>query len=709
MQAHTVERVESWDSRPFSGGFRELHDLADREFSGAVVADDTWLFMLNGRVVGIFEGDLEDFEDASGTVYEAPHPSLALLFSMQERGGETQAKYYTNDTPLSEAADTLADASFTGYIELSENVLSGDYYVVYYGGRSMNAAFVGASEELVTGDEAFERADDEVGVYEVKKSPVNVTALPEIEDDEEDADAAAGAASPTGAAAAASAGSDEPEADDSEEPVDDSDESVSAEQRNSPASDTAEAAPGPSSSEADEERAEPEQSPTEPTADAETEAADAEASPEPKSGASTRADAARTDEPSGGSATRAKATESDATGDEADAAKPGEEGVFDQEEEWRNARSVPTIDPEKSESTDGGATRSQSSSKTSSAGQQSKSKSTASKRKSTSSSGSSGGKPRSTVDKLKRAVKQRDAKLEEAAERIDDLQAERSDLRERVEVLEAERDDLQAERDDLQARADELEAQLEAAGGEEAASETDLTPAAALSGTNLFVRYDSKGKPTLDDLGPGTDLDAVNQNLRIDHHTQFEAADATVDGEDYESFLEASAAYRFVSWVVRELPFEIRDAGHTDGLADLYRALPDVDRAELDGTVAVDTEDGATSRTFDVVLRDRMGDPLVVAELNAEREPVTGEEMGALVDDATAVREGVDELSAAMYVTSSFFEPAALETASEETGGGGFLSRSDKASFVKVGRKSGYHLCLIEDRNDAFHLTVPEL
>ncbi|GAA0289073.1 DUF7527 domain-containing protein [Halobacterium noricense] len=682
MQAHTVERVESWGSRPFSGGFRELHELADREFSGAVVADGTWLFMLNGRVIGVYEGDVEDFGDASGTVYEAPHPSVALLFSMQERGGETQAKYYTNDTPLSEASDTLKNASFTGYIELSENVLSGDYYVVYYGGRSMSAAFVGASEELVTGDEAFELADDEVGVYEVEKSPVNVTELPEAEDE---------SASAAAAGSADDAESDEAAADEREESRTQPSESDSESAESEPtAARSPQSAPA---AEAANDTATPSDSPNE-TADATKSSAGADDAADPRAEAAAKQSDASGDEP---------------TDAEVAAARAGnEEGVFDQEEEWRNARSVPTIDPEKSESTDGGATRSKAASKSASTERTEQSKSTSAKSKSTSSnaSKSKGGKPRSTVEKLKRAVKQRDAKLEEAAERIDNLESERSSLRERVETLEAERDELQA-------RADDLEAQLEeaaAAGGEEATpSETDLTPAAALSGTNLFVRYGSKGKPTLGDLGPDTDLEAVNENLRIDHHTQFEAADATVDGEEYESFLEASAAYRFVSWAVRELPFEIRDAGHTDGLADLYEALPNVDRAELDGTVSVDTEEGTTSRTFDVVLRDRMGEPLVVAELNAEREPVTGEEMGALVDDATAVREGVDELSAAMYVTSSFFEPAALETASEETGGGGFLSRNDKESFVKVGRKSGYHLCLIEDRNDAFHLTVPEL
>ena len=161
MQERTVSRVEEWDSRSFSDGYEALHSLTDGGFSGvARTRDGTWAFLLNGRVVGVFEGVIEDFEGADGTVFDAPDPSLPLLFAMQESGGEQRAKYYTNDTPISEAHAQLSDASFTGYIELSENVLSGDYYVVYYGGRSMNCAFVGNSERLLTGDEAFERADD---------------------------------------------------------------------------------------------------------------------------------------------------------------------------------------------------------------------------------------------------------------------------------------------------------------------------------------------------------------------------------------------------------------------------------------------------------------------------------------------------------------------------------------------------------------------
>ena len=184
MDVRTVEQISEWDSRPFSGGFETLHTLADEEFSGAVDAGGAWLFMLNSRVIGVFDGTIDSFEDADGTLFDAPHPSLPLLFSMKERGGKTQAKYYTNDTPLKEASETLASNKFTGYIELSENVLSGDYYVVYHGGRSMSAAYVGQSEQLYTGDEALSRANDEVGIYEVVAADVNVIDLPEIEESE---------------------------------------------------------------------------------------------------------------------------------------------------------------------------------------------------------------------------------------------------------------------------------------------------------------------------------------------------------------------------------------------------------------------------------------------------------------------------------------------------------------------------------------------
>jgi len=709
MQARTVERVESWDSRPFTGGVRDLHELADADFSGAVSVGGTWLFLLNGRVVGVFGGDVDDVADADGTVYEAPHEALVLLYSMQERGGETQAKYYTNDTPLSEASQTLADANFTGYVELSENVLSGDYYVVYYGGRSMSAAFVGASEELITGDEAFERADDEVGVYEVMKTPVNVTELPPLDDGEDD-DQAAGAAG-GGAAGAGAAGGSAP-AGSAEEPEDAAaSTALSTGSQNDDAGDdggtttTADAAGDTTAAEST-----PESSSTE-SRQRSGQSAESPSRSRDTSASSGASEASRTE----GRQPTEKGDESVAANDGGTTTAEGEE-AFDEEREWRKTTSVPTIDPADSKgSGDGNASESEATAdETAASGSTSSSSSSSrSNRTTEQSSGASRSRSRSrtggqsTVEKLKQAVKQREQKLQAASDRIETLEGERDDLGERVETLEAERDELRSEVEDLEA---ELSAAEATGNGSTDSPGPDLNAVDALSDTNLFVRYDSKGQPTLDELDRTTDADAVNENLRIDHHTQFDAETATVDGEAFEAFLRDTTVFQFVSWAVRDLPYEVRDSGHQSGLAELYDALPRVDRAELNGTVSVEPdEETSVSRTFDVVLRDRMGNPLVVADVNTGRDPVTGDQMDALVSDASAIREGSDDLSAAMYVTGSFFEPAALETADEETAGGGFLSRNDRESFVKVGRKAGYQLCLVEDRDDAFHLTVPEL
>jgi len=226
MDDRVLDEVTGWESRAVADGYAGLRSLADEGFTGAVEAGRTWAFVLNGRVVGVVDGRIESFDGAPLSVYEAPDPSLPLLYAMQSGESRTRASYFTDDTPLSEADATLSEGGFTGYVELSENVLSGDYYVVYYGGRSLPVAFVGSSRRLLTGDEAFERADDEVGIYEVREADVQVLEVPEPEPDPEpDRDAGS---SPSGAGASGgAAGPDDADpsadvdADGAESPFDD--------------------------------------------------------------------------------------------------------------------------------------------------------------------------------------------------------------------------------------------------------------------------------------------------------------------------------------------------------------------------------------------------------------------------------------------------------------------------------------------------------
>jgi len=835
MSTRTVERIDGWESVPFEGGYAGLQALAGEEFSGAVTAGPTRLFMLNGTVVGVLDGDIEDFEAADGSARRAPHDALALLAVMQERADEVKAKYYTEDTPLSEVDRTLSDGNFTGFIELSENVLSGDYYTVYHQGRSMSVAWVGNAEKLLTGDEAFETADDEVGIYEVMPVDIDPTEIPEpvnddptdaavaspdsaedsaedsAADDADDADTTDGATVPT---------DDDADAPDTDEPSSDSqssestgptDEVTDAEPTDQQPSErgpqtgaggppgTKGTNPAAARQRSADDRAgsadpadAPEQSPA--TERPDSGASETAASPsEVASGAdpdgeqtsagqspSTReqSDPSTVREPASderadtedvaNSRDRARANEAsrsettdaeraDQTPDRhRESRQPRERPAAAAEPEPSSAdletRSIPSLDPGKSASArerSGGGTQVPPSAmgpastprRDQSAGESSAPRSSDAGRsqdqppkRETSTPAGDATEPATepqrqeataqeppaqpTPDRREPSpgaderVAELETELEERAERVSELESELSEVEAENDELRAERDRLESELADARAEIDRLEERLaEQAGG--VADGPRLSVAEAINGTNLFVRYHSKGKATLEKARDGeATREQVEENLRLEHHTQFEAEGATVDGTPFEEFLSESIQYRFVDWLVRNLIYEIASTGHAGSMKDLYEGLPEIDRAELNGSVSVTyTEDGKENRSqerFDVVVRDRMGNPLVVANINDSRDPATDSQMTDLVTTAERVGNASDSLAAAFLVTSSFFEPGALETATEATSSGLF-SRDKRKSFVNLSRKEGFHLCLLEARNQEFHLAVPEL
>jgi len=872
MTTRAVAQVDDWQSEPFSGGYAGLHELADDGFSGIVQCGTAKACFLNGTVVGILDGSIEDFEDATGTAFMSPSPAIPLLALMQEQSDEVRAKYYTEETPISEVDSTLSDGGFSGYIELSENVLSGDYYVVYHAGRSMSVAWVGNSGELLTDDEAFERADDEVGIYEVRPVDVEPVEIPEPERSTTAgaAGTAAGAGSETGAATDAgtttgaagnTTGSDEAATGATAGEGTAGDAGVDAQ---STATDEAgDATATRADAGADEARADAgtDETRTDATTDetstrateTATEESDAAADDSgggertteagagagessgresgarsrsttetrPGDGAEGGADA-RTDQPrerdrsredrqhdqprredegrsrgsderagGGAAGTRAgdqggaetasgtpdAAGEGDAAGRAGDVSAPGR----------LERRSIPSLDPARTTSegrngdaavsgaaagaappasdregaapesqrrteSAGGNDRGQTADRTSAGGRGTADGSeagTAERRGSTDTAGANGGPagggaPESGRGASSQRVGDLEAELEEAEAEVRrleaelaDVEAERDDLRADLEEVRAERDDLRAqvadlreerdalagERDELRTELDEAESELEGLRsqlrdledeyGAATGADRRLNPAEALEQTNLFVRYESKGEATLESAHDGNaSREEVSENLGLEYHTQFEAANVSVAGKSFREFLEGTIQYRFVTWVINNLLYEIRDTGKVSALEDLYDAIPKIDRAELNGVVAVEyVEDGQDRRSqesFDIALRDRMGNALIVANLNDSRQAATENMMSSLVTAASHVGESEDSLAASFLVTSSFFEPEALETASEATSGG-LLSRDKRESFVKLSRKRGYHLCLAEAREGQFHLAVPEL
>jgi len=694
MEESTAARIEEWDRREVEDGRGGLSELGDAEFSGAVDAGGTWLFVLNGRIVGTGGGSVDNVATGVAlTAYGAPHPSLPLLFAMRERGGKQQGRYFTDETALGEVHDTLSAGSFTGYIELSEQVHSGDYYVVYYGGRALFVAFVGASGRLVTGDEAFERARDEVGIYEIYSVDLTVREPPEPSTGGRDRTTRDGNRDPV-------EGLRDPDPDTDRDRIGETEQS---------GGDTAGAGtntaddPMDGLCDPDPDAARDRTEESEPSSGEAGEAGTAGRGPSgpdtpDRGGPTGRADTGET----GGEADRRGGRPSTGRGETptregsnwdrsgsttGGMLRPDRDGM-----PWDDGRTVPALDPERtavpteddpaetgpgreSESTPG-RQPSESPSETGAPGT------------GTGSDGNAGHVGR---------------------DRVAELEAEIENLRDRVEALSQERDRLTEKRD----RTPEGKTDVDPPGEfleEQTTAGTSLTRREALAGADVFVRYGSGNRPTLADAhGGDAGLEAVRQNRRLETHTRFDADAATVDGEPFESFLRDTPAHRFVAWLTAECLFDIREAGAGAELGDLYDALPEVDRAEFDGSVGGNGQGGGKPGTvFDVVCRNKTGEPLFLADVDEGRGPTGGRLVSELLDRARSVAETRRSVAGVFLVTSSFFDTGAHEAVRDATKRG-FFDRDSRASFVKTSRNDGYHVCLVETRDGAVNLSRPDL
>ena len=713
MDAHSV--VDDWDAAPFDGGFGGIGELKSRGFDGAIEADGTWLFLRDGEALAVVAdldvdprpGDIDAFEGATGRQHEAPTAGVATVAAMLALGGEVRGTYFTDDTPLSAVDETLSGGGFTGYVELSENVLSGDYYYVYVDGAVEHVAFVG-SEQLLTGEEAESRAEGEVGIYDVVAVELPRPDVPEPEsppepDPEPEPTQTAGAGVGANADTDADVGADTDA---------DADPAVGSDSDSGPSlyGDTADSEPDP-----------------EPDLDSGSDAdAAAEADPGTAGGTETEREVdtswlERDDESDAGigedDSVEGDDTESDASvegdilgsadaetatdGPVTDDGAGGDEERMDDEEtgldgatgddarrDDRGGASVAAI----ADDTDGDIDSNTDIDTDGDTGTDTDDDI----------DGDTGveGTPTAPPEPSAEATPDRgdDARIERYEARIEELEADLATANSRIEELEAELESLRAERDALERRL----------GSTDAPAGESMSPEAALAETRLFVRQRTRGEGALSDAHDGADRETVVSNLRIEYHTTFDDAGVSVAGEPFETWLRASDAYAFVEWLATELLFEIRAADRPEAIRPLYDALPEIDRIGFEETIAVG--DGTEGREigFDIVARDKSGHPLVVAAFDRGRDPTYADAVEPFVADATDVCAAHETLAGAVAITSSYFESDAMSVVGEATSSS-LLSRSRYRSYVKLSRANGYHLCLVESREGSFNLTVPEL
>ena len=699
--------IDSWECTAFD---QHIGHVVDEDFAGAIRVNNTYVFVVGGRPLGAWEylqGEdtptvrsvsIDDaLVGAAGDVCRAPARTVPLLYTMLATDGETRAQYYSQETPLGETDRALQDGGFTGYIELSENVLSGDYYLLYHGGKRSAVAFVGESRRLHTDEEALELASDEVGIYSVNRARVAPESFPAALFDEADetADIEAPEQEPT-------EGGDEADQADglgSEPKESEQRPDRSVPERAGPATDdppididitpTVRHNPPDDADTTESENADDTDPKFEGLRPEEHESAGNRRSGqsiesdnrEEQRQPTPEADATSTLGESSGPTPQKDRTRPEPESSEETAGFAASNRPIERQTDPRSRRPlerisdrsgdapftaeiVPAVAPQRTSRADPETTGARASAGCAD----------------TESSGESASDAAET---------QRQQTIEEQNRQMQKLQ----------EAL----DTAQKRNEELSARVEELE-QLVNQTRPDAETTRELTPQQALTGTNLFVRYVSNQQPTLETAADGAAKSEVQENIRIERHTTFDTRDVSIEERSYDGFLTSTQTFLFASYLVNELMFDIRGTQNAAHLSALYKSIPTIDRIDL----AADVKIVDSTVEFDLVGRNRHGQPLVVANLEDSREPTDEEFVGSLITDATEVAEHQASLAAAFAVTGAFFQPGAMDVAQKATSSS-LLSRVDNKSYVQLSRSNGYHIGLVEGRETRFELALPEL
>jgi hypothetical protein len=315
-------------------------------------------------------------------------------------------------------------------------------------------------------------------------------------------------------------------------------------------------------------------------------------------------------------------------------------------------------------------------------------------------------------DELMRQVTRVEATVEERDEQIRRLTAEyETKLSEQADTAEAQERQLEAMREEIEHLQETLAERQALVDGQEAIETEERPPRGALEQSNLFIRYADKAGPSLRDFRmQNAAIEKVQGNLTVETHTNFDPQRITIEGHPFEEYLQQSTEYRFTTWLTGDLLALIDATNNRGSLGPLFEAITAIDRVELYGEISttVADEDDPISRPFDIIARNQVGDPLIVADVNTTTAATTRAMTRATVEKISDLAPEIPDIAAGFYVTESFYDPGALQVIADAVSSG-IIPRTNKRSYVRVGRGRGFHLCLTERRGEEFYLNVPDL
>ncbi|PNW65640.1 UNVERIFIED_CONTAM: hypothetical protein BEN50_21820 [Euhalothece sp. KZN 001] len=648
MEVPVEETIDLWEDRPVETGPAGLMQLQTEEFDG-LVEDGSGLraFYVRGRVVHLEGGSVDELAEGSLTASRADNAGVAMLAAMRTLAPEARARYYTHKTPLNAVDDTLRSGGFTGYVCLAEQVVSGAYFLVYHNGKRMPVAYVGAALRTVTGQDAYELAVDEVGIYEVFPTEVEVRRV--------DADAAPTDVGP------ATATAESPQIDLQLDMTD------------------ASGAPQAGASDA---------------------MAGAERSSAPADVSSSTAPSAQTTPETAvdGSGTPDGALEQSSTETPVEQADPPEASIEQSSTDAPVEQPGSTYGPQDSQPPS--VQRPVNEAVTSHL--QGRLMALEERRR----------ELERERNELMREVARVETTVEEREARITEITAEyESRIDEQADTIDAQQRQIEALQTEVATLEETVTQQQARLDGEDIAETQELTARAAFEQTNLFIRYRNKAGPSLRDFRmQNAAISKVRENLAVEYHTHFDAPTTTIEGESFEEYLHGATEYQFIHWVTGDLLALIEATGNRGAMGPLFEAVTAIDRVELYGTVSASVagEEEPISRPFDIIARNQVGDPLLVADVNTTPTATTRAMTESMTEKLADLAPAIADIAAGFYVTESFYDPGALQVIADQISGG-IIPRTNKRSYVRLGRGRGFHLCLTERRGEQFYLNVPDL
>lgn len=146
--------------------------------------EDLYIAILNGGLLAIGEKQSdqswsrvdydisEKLENNNCKLYIPPNDEILILLGFNILGYTTlDDELYTNNQEIKDLDDKLQKKDFTGFIEISENTISGNHYIMYYNGSRYNLTT--KNEEFIIGDKSHSMCLSHVGIYELNKITIN--------------------------------------------------------------------------------------------------------------------------------------------------------------------------------------------------------------------------------------------------------------------------------------------------------------------------------------------------------------------------------------------------------------------------------------------------------------------------------------------------------------------------------------------------------